>query len=154
MESWMGTINHGGMMVQARKMGSIVRARGRKVIAGFDLMASYGESQQLKDQTSVKNLNDALLIAVANTRALAPHADRYQTPSTSLMNIDKETAGLLIERVLESMDVMSASANIVRERCDSESFGDYQRKVATLVSDIEDALLKPIYSQYPHLRPY
>jgi len=70
------------------------------------------------------------------------------------MKIDEENAKLLVEKVVEAMDVLCVSAAIVRENCDEKSFSDYQLNVATLVAEIEDVLLKPVYSSYPHLRPY
>ena len=70
------------------------------------------------------------------------------------MKIDEQSAKSVIEKVFEGMDAINVSARYVREHCDGETFSDYQLKVAVLISNIEDELLKPIYRQYPHLRPY
>lgn len=70
------------------------------------------------------------------------------------MKIDEQSAKSVIEKVFEGMDAFNVSAKHVREHCDGETFSNYQLKAATLVANIEDELLKPIYRQYPHLRPY
>ena len=70
------------------------------------------------------------------------------------MNIDEASAKLVVERVVHAMDLLNQSAGTVREKCDEATFSDYQLKAAILISNIEDELLKPIYRQYLHLRPY
>lgn len=70
------------------------------------------------------------------------------------MNIDEISAKLVMERVVNAMDLLNQSAGTIREQCDGDTFSDYQLKVAILISNIEDELLKPIYRQYLHLRPY
>lgn len=58
-----------------------------------------------------------------------------------------------VDMVLEGLDLLSVSASIIRETGDIESFRKYQNKIANIISDIDDDILKPIFSKYPHLRP-
>lgn len=70
------------------------------------------------------------------------------------MKIDDAAAKLVIAEVFRGMDAINLSAKTVRERCSEEVFSVYQLKAAALISSIEDELLKPIYREHQHLRPY
>ncbi len=68
--------------------------------------------------------------------------------------MDEIEAKKFVDMVLEGLDLLCASASIIRETGDIESYRKYQNKIANIISDIDDDILKPVFSQYPNLRPY
>jgi len=69
------------------------------------------------------------------------------------VEIPKSVAAELCKQILNSSDLLCITANLVRENCSEEVFASYQLEVASIVSEIGDRLLAPIYKEHENLRP-
>ncbi len=70
------------------------------------------------------------------------------------MNMKGLVAKRVVTLVLEGVDTLCESASVVRENGDALLFENYQRAIATVIADIGDNVLEPIFKQHPELRPW
>ncbi len=98
----------------------------------------------------------------ANSAKASHHNDLYDEnglpppsslPSDNPVITDKTIAAQLSKMLLEISGQLDRSVAEVQGKCSDEEFNAYRRGAATVMWELYDQLLRPLYKTHPDLKP-